>query len=348
MSLSNRKISLGALVFAYGVNLVAALYFTRTISTLHSAWLLTFLLAGVGLAVGFGFSLLSESASSATRLVMALIFAAVQGALAYAMAHYYFQLDWQTAVAYPMGALVAWIVFALLICRYPSGVSSVLAAAFLALGLVVALRLGGVWGGLTYSFALLNSAIPGNRWLEARDEIASELWRRAIFFGALLAFGRAAIQYYLLQSNYAGLGVVVTHPYTYIGLFAGIFLPALLWVASRERWMHPALLLVLLGVVLPVALGVFIHVRPFAAYMLGLVTASFLFGLLFVDTYGMGLLTYINLGVGILGLPLFTQLSGLSRVARLEILGVLAVVLFLVLAFLTPRAPLPAPRENAS
>jgi hypothetical protein len=62
----------------------------------------------------------------------------------------------------------------------------------------------------------------------------------------------------------------------------------------------------------------------------------------------MGILTYLNLGVGVLGLPLFTKLSGLSRVVRLEILGVLVIVLFLILAFLTPRSPLPAPRENAS
>ncbi len=348
MSLSNRKICLGALAFAYLVNLGAALYFTKTISTLHSAWLMTFLLAGVGLAVGFGFSLISESASAGTRLVVALVFAGVHGLLAYALSHYYFQLPWQSALAYPVGALVAWVVFALLICRYPSGISAVVAAAFLALGLVVALRLGGVWGGLIYSLGLLNSALPGNRWLEARDEVAGELWRRALFFAALLAAGRAAIQYYLLQSNYAALGVVVTLPYTYIGLFAGIFLPALLWVASRERWLHPALLLVLLGVIFPLALGVFIHVRPFAAYLLGLTTASFLFGLLFVDTYAMGILTYLNLGVGVFGLPLFTKLSGLSRVMRLEILGVLVIMLFLILAFLTPRSPLPAPRENAS
>ncbi|HEX5033205.1 MAG TPA: hypothetical protein VFW62_01880 [bacterium] len=347
MSLSNRKISLGALAFAYLVNLAGALYFTKTITTLHSAWLMTFLLAGVGLALGFGFSLLSESASAGTRLVIALIFAAVHGLLAYALAHYYFQLPWQAALSYPVGAAVSWIVFALLLCRYPTGISAVLAAAFLALGLIVALRLGGVWGGLVYSFGLLNSAIPGNRWLEARDEVAGELWRRAIFFAALLAAGRAAIQYYLLQSNYATLGVVVTHPYTYIGLFAGIFLPALLWVATRERWLHPALILVLLGVIFPLALGVFIHVRPFSAYLLGLVTASFLFGLLFVDTYAMGILAYLNLGAGVFGLPLFAKLSDLSRVARLEILGVLTIVLFLILAFLTPRATLPAPREDA-
>jgi len=339
MSNALSKKSPAAMAFAYAANLAAALYFAKSISTLHSAYLLVALLALVGAAIGAGFGFAGgkgEGNVSGGKLVFGLIFAAVQGAVAYALAHYAFNLDWQTSAAYPVGALVAWIVFAVLSCRYPQGFGALLSAAFVAAGLVIALRIGGVWGGLSFSLAVLNSALPFGRALGCESE-SGELWHRVVFFAALLAAGRAAIQYYLLQSNYAALGVVITHPYTYVALFAGVFLPALLWVTSRDRLLHPAVALVLLGVVLPLALGVFVHVRPMGGYLLGLVTASFLFGILFSGTYGMGVLAYLNLAAVTLGLPLFTHVTNLSRVTRLEILGVLAVVLFLVLAFVVPR-----------
>ncbi|MCC6273393.1 MAG: hypothetical protein IT572_07995 [Deltaproteobacteria bacterium] len=327
-----------ALAGAYAVNLAAALYFSKSITVLHSAYLLAAALALLGLAIGAGFSMAGGKGEggSAAKLVVALIFAAVHGAVAYALARYAFNLDWQTALAYPVGAAVAWIVFALLSCRYPQSLNALLAAAFLAGGLVIALRLGCVWAGLVYGLALLNSCLPGGKWL-GRESAETEVWERALFFASLLAVGRAAIQYYLLQSNYASLGVVITHPYTYVALFAGVFLPALYWVSQRDRFCNPALALVLLGLVLPLALGVFVHVRPMAGFLLGLVTASFLLGILFTGTYGMGLLSYLGMAGATVGLPLFAKLSNLSRVARLEILGVIAVVLFLVLAFLIPR-----------
>ena len=52
-------------------------------------------------------------------------------------------------------------------------------------------------------------------------------WQSPAFCFPLLAVARAAIQYYLLESNYASLGVVITHPYTFVALFAGIFLPGI-------------------------------------------------------------------------------------------------------------------------
>lgn len=336
-----------ALAGAYVVNLAAALYFSKSLALLHSSYLLVAALALLGLGIGAGFSMVGgkSEGGSAGKLVMALIFSGVQGAVAYALARYGFNLDWQSALAYPIGALVAWIVFALLSCRYPQSLSSLLAAAFLAGGLVIALRLGGVWAGLIYGLALLNSCLPGGKWLGC-ESAETEVWHRALFFASLLAVGRAAIQYYLLQSNYAALGVVITHPYTYVALFAGVFLPALYWVSQRDRFCNAALALVLLGVVLPLALGVFVHVRPMAGFLLGLVTASFLLGILFSGTYGMGLLSYLGMASATLGLPLFAKLTNLSRVARLEILGVIAVVLFLVLAFVIPRGESVPPAQE--
>ncbi|MFO1463329.1 MAG: hypothetical protein U1F66_06095 [bacterium] len=347
MSNAPCKKSMAALSWAYAANLAAALYFSKSLSVLHSAYLLTGLLALVGLGIGAGFSMVGgkEGQGGAGKLVFALIFSAAHGGVAYALARYGFNLDWQTSLAYPIGALVAWVVFAALSCRYPQGLSALLAAAFLAAGLVIALRLGSVWGGLAYGFGILNACLPGGKWL-GRETESGQLWGRAIFFAALLAAGRAAIQYYLLQSSYAALGVVITLPYSYIALFAGVFLPALLWVNGRDRLVPTVLALVLLGVVLPLSLGVFVHVRPMAGYLLGLVTASFLFGILFSETYGMGVLAYLNLAAATLGLPLFAQASNLSRVARLEILGGLALVLFLVLAFVVPRGEsAPRPQE---
>ncbi len=343
-----KKTAKAAFAFAYAANLAALLYFAKSLSTLHSSYLLSALLALVGLGLGVGFSFVAGKGegAGAGKIVLGLIFAAAHGAVAYALAHYGFNLDWRTSLAYPVGALVAWVVFAALACGYSKGFSSLLGAAFMAGGLVIALRLGSVWGGLAFSFGLLNAMIPGGKWLGCESEASFDL-ARLIFFGALLAAGRAAIQYYLLVSNYAALGVVVTHPYTYVALFAGIFLPALLWVIGRDRLLHPALALVLLGIIFPLALGTFVHVRPMAAFLLGLVTSSFVFGALFPDSYGMGILSYLSLAAATLGLPLFTKVINLSRVARLEVLGVLALVFFLVLAFVIPRGPAtPRPQES--
>jgi hypothetical protein len=339
MTPANSKNSCIALAFAYAVNLALALYFAKSLTTLHSAYLLVLLLAGSGLALGAVFSFLAPKAAagaSLPKLLLALVFAAAQAAVAYALARYLFNLPWRSALAYPVGALIAWLVLALLACRYPASLNSLLAAVFLAGGLVVALRLQGVWCGLIYSLALLNTALLGSRLL-GRDTAEGEFWERALFFAALLAAGRAALQYYLLQSNYAALGVVVSVPYSYVALFAGVFLPAALWLTQRDRLMPMALALILLGIALPLVLGVFLHVRPMAAYLLGLVTASFLFGLIYPSSYGMGILSYLNLAAATLGLPLFTMLSNLSRVVRLEVLAGIAVVVFLILSFVVPR-----------
>ena len=337
-----------ALAVAYAINVAAALYFSKALTLLHSPYLLVGALAVLGMALAAGFHLVGgkeEGGGGTGKLVLGLIFAAVQAGLAYALARYLFNLGWQSALAYPIGVSVAWIVFALLFCRYPTSLAALLSAAFIAGGLVIALRLGGVWAGLIFSLGLLNSCVLGSKGL-GRASAEYEIWERALFFAALLAAGRAAIQYYLLQSNYGALGVVITHPYTYVALFAGVFLPALYWISQRDGFCHPALALVLLGVVLPLALGVFVHVRPLAGFLLGLVTASYLLGILCSGTYGMGLLSYLGLATATLGLPLFVKLANLSRVARLEILGGIAVLLFLVLAFLIPRgATPPAERE---
>ncbi|HCU25359.1 MAG TPA: hypothetical protein DF383_10090 [Deltaproteobacteria bacterium] len=276
-----------------------------------------------------------SGAAAQSDFVLFLVFSAAQAVAAYALSRYYFNLDWQTALAYPAGAVLALGAFFVLSCGFSSAFTSILLGVLLAGGFALSLRLGEVFGGLLYSLALLGSALLVKKIL-ASDSAAERLWQRLIFFVALLAAGRAAIQYYLLQSNYANLGVVVTHPYTYLALVAGVFLPALLWINERDRLMPTALALVLFGILLPLVLGVFVHVRPMGGYLLGLVTVSFLFGVIFAETYSMGILTYLNLAAVVLALPLFAKLTILSRVTRLEILGGLA--LLLLLGYVTSRA----------
>jgi hypothetical protein len=159
-------------------------------------------------------------------------------------------------------------------------------------------------------------------------------------FGAFLVAGRAAIQYYLWTSGYAELGVVVTHPYTFLALFAGLFLPLLYPALEGEELFPNTVLLVLAGVVAPLALGVFIHVRPMAAYLFGIVASVFAAGILLKSPFRVAVLGYLSLAAGCAGLPLFRQLSNLSRTVRLEILGgifLLSVIFYLIRAQKNPR-----------
>ena len=126
--------------------------------------------------------------------------------------------------------------------------------------------------------------------------------------------------------------MVITHPYTYLALFTGLFLPALGWATQKEKSLNPYLTLVLLGVALPLVLGIFIHVRPMAGFLLGMVTSSFLFGILFAETFFLGLLSYLSMAAVVWGLPLFKSLSNISRWVRLEILaGIFLVAIIIVL-----------------
>src|SRR4030095_679629 len=171
-----------------------------------------------------------------------------------------------------------------------------------AVSFALSLRLQGVFGGLLFAGALLNGFYPALKSLNPR-RVEKALWTKALFFTALLAASRAAIQYYLVESTYAPLGVVVTHPYTFAALFAGFLIPSLAIVMDRDRLLPKALTLVLFGVLFPLTLGIFIHVRPMAGYLLGLAAGGFLCGLIFSGTFAEGVLVYLSLAVVTLSLP---------------------------------------------
>lgn len=321
------KTKLGYFLWSYLAVLGTAVYFARALDATYPGIYLVLSLTGLGLLLGLAFSRLLKNFTGI------ISFNLLQGALAFVLSYFLFRVGWKGSLAYPTGALVgiglAWV----LRLHYSPRLTGLLLSGFLASGFAVSLRLLEVPGGLFFALALLNSYWLGLAGHESSPDDQS-LWIRALFFGSLLAVGRAAIQFYLVKSNYANLGVVITHPYTYLALYAGIFIPLLGWVLQKENLLHPIWGVVLLGLVLPFILGIYIHVRPMAGFLLGLVTASFLIGLMVPKTLSYALISYFSLGTVVLALPLFKSLANLSRWIRLEILGGLFILglLFLTLA----------------
>lgn len=319
--------------WAYALTLGLALYFAKAMPTVHSPIYLVLLWAGVGLGLG-----LALRPMMGRGISIFLLFAILQGGLGFVFAKFLFAWPLKESLAYPAGALMACVALWMVRDRMSSNFQALILGGFLAGGLVVALRLAGIPGGLAYTLALLNSYYPGIKILSDSGE-SQGLWLRAIFLTALLATGRAAIQYYLVQSQYANLGVVITHPYSYVALFGGLVLPFLAVSCSREKILAPALWVPLLAIVVPLALGTFVHVRPMGGFLLGLVTAAFLTGLLFEEVIALGLLQTLAMATVVFALPLFKNFSDLSRIVRLEILaGLLVAAILIYLAVQRGRA----------
>jgi hypothetical protein len=292
---------------------------------------LVILLAAASLGLCGIFLLVSRNQKESSFVLFA-VFQVLQAVLGYAVSRYVFNLSVSGSLLFPAGAGLSLLAYGALAGGFISSTASVLLSLFLAGGLAVGLRLHGVFGGLISTLALLNGFWLGSR-LFASKPLNLQLWQRALFFAGLLAVARAAIQYYLLESNYASLGVVVTHPYTFVALFAGLLIPSIFGVIQRDQLLPWILNFLLLGVFLPVLLGIFLHVRPMAGYLMGLAAGSFIAGVLLEASYGVGWLTYLNLGVVTLSLPLFKELTNLNRMIRLEILGgvlVLAVIFYFI------------------
>lgn len=332
METLTRNKCLGFFIWAYAAVLATALYFSKAIHTVHPAYWYVLSLLAVGMIFSKPLVLAlrgrAQEMPCNSKLSIFFIFTLLHGGVAWILGYYLFKNGWQGSLAYPAGALIGFFSYWTLQGQFSQALKGLWLTGLSIFGFVIALRLQAVPGGLAYALALLNTFWLGSIFSK-RDDETQGLWLRIIFFTALLAVGRAAIQYYLLQSNYADLGVVITHSYTYISLFAGIFLPMVLWVLLKEKVMPSVLILILLGIGLPLILGVYVHIRPMAGFLLGLVTASFLFGTLFADTLKMGVLSYFSLATVIFGMPLFQSTNNLSRMLRLEILGGLAILMIL-------------------
>jgi len=323
-----------ALLLSFLLLLATALYFSKAAVTLHPGYYLVLSLTALGIV----FQLLyrftvgtPKDATTYSALVLPSLFQIVHGGVAFALVYFLFQGGWKLSLTYPLGVFLGLKVLGTVRLDLTDRWRSFLAAALLAVGFAIALRLGEIPGGLLYALGLFGSKLVGWSFF-ANDPERQNLWARALIFTALLAVGRGAIQYYLVISNYANLGVVITHPYTYAALFAGIFLPLWFWLNDEESLLPNWATVILLGVILPLALGIVIHVRPMAGFLLGLVSSSFLVGMVFAPSWGLGTATYLALATSVFSLPLFQTWANWSRQVRLILvigLGLLAALIFL-------------------
>jgi len=341
MNVSNRRNETALWAMSYLIVLGLAVYLSRGLPTLHSPYLLIAIYAVLGLGLSFALKAMVKNADGEGWSAVApfLVFALVQGGVGYAVARYAFNLPTLSSLAYPLGGVLAFFGYYLLRLHPLSVFAGWVIAGFYAGGLAVALRLGAIQGGLFFGIGLLNAYFLGKH---ALGEAPGIRWGFGLGFAGLLVAGRAALQIYLMESGYGSLGVVITHPYTFAALFAGLALPWMFREMEAEKCLPSLLSLLLLGVLLPWVLGIFIHVRPIGAYLMGLVFSSFVVGLVYSPSFNLALLAYLNLAAANVGLPWFRDLAKLSRWTRLEVLGGLLLVV-LVIAFLSIRRREKAP-----
>lgn len=310
-------------ILSYVLVLGIEAYFVRSMKVLYSPYAYLGTLVILGLILNFAFLFVFKNSDK--PLIALSLYQLIQAALAFLAAYFFFHLPWKESLAYPCGALFALALFAVI--RSDLALRSALTTVLVAAGFTIALRLSSVSGGLLFAIALLNGFYLGSCQLK-NNEIQKGFWQSALIFTAALALGRAAIQYYLVQSAYDSLGVVITHPYTFVGLFAGILIPPLYHNALKERAMGTVFGIIVLGILFPALLGVFIHVRPFAGYLLGFTISAFIAGNFLQAPFSLNILSYFTYAVGVGGLSVFALLSNLSRGIRLGILaGVFALSL---------------------
>lgn len=308
--------------FSYLALLANAFTFAPALKTVSPGFYLYLAWAGIGLVLGlpWAWALRGKTFSGKSAWMSFLGLACLQGGLAFVIAYFFFQTGLKGALAYPAGALMGFFCFLLLSCGASARLNGLLLAGLLAAGFAISLRLQGIPGGLSFGLAFLNLFGLGSVLLGESVEQKS-LWQQSALWLALLVVGRATIQQYLVESGYLNLGVVITHPYTYAALFAGLFLPALFWVAREEKLLPSYALVILLGILFPLVLGTYLHVRPTAGFLLGLVSATFLLGMLVKESLSLLVFAYAAMATVWFGLPLFKLLNNLSRLVRLEVLG---------------------------
>lgn len=335
MNLSSTKNETLLWATGYAVVLGLAIYLTHGLSALHPPYLLYILLAVFGLGLSFLLKAVLKGPEGAScsmkHCVPFLVFVLVQAAVGYALSRYLFNFTVKESLTFPLGAMIALFVRAALKTRGSDALTAWILAGFYAGGLALALRLGGVTGSLAFGLALLNGYFLGGT---ALGESERHLWNKSLGFAALLIVGRGGLQIFLEGSGYANLGVVITHPYTFVALVAGWSLPWIYQEIEKEKALPTVLSLLLFGVFLPLALGVFIHARPMAAYLMGLIFSGFILGTVYSGSFSLAVLAYLNLATVNGGLSLYQSLAKLSRTTRLEILGgILLLLIVLVLVF---------------
>ncbi|MGH7830020.1 MAG: hypothetical protein ACREP8_07555, partial [Candidatus Binatia bacterium] len=215
MNSTTSKNALARFACAYLWTLALALYFAKAIGGTPPAYYAVLALAGMGLILNFVFILLAgKGPVHATQAwLLFALFTILQGTLGVLIEQYGFRWGWLPSLDYSAGAVVGLWVFWAQRAAIPRLLASLLGLSFLAVGVAIALRLGGVLGGLLFTLAILNGFWLARKLSTSQAEAALPV-ERLVLATVLLATGRAVIQYYLLESNYANLGVVITHPYT--------------------------------------------------------------------------------------------------------------------------------------
>ena len=96
----------GALIFSYLAVLAVGVYFSWGAEAFRPRYLLLAAAAGIGLGLGFLLTKVFAKEGGGNRLVPMVLFAAIQGGLVGALAHFIFRIPWLPALAFPAGALV--------------------------------------------------------------------------------------------------------------------------------------------------------------------------------------------------------------------------------------------------
>ncbi len=308
-------------------NLFAAFLFSKGVKSLYPVFYLALAVGGLGIVLSLILSLVlklfGDSLQGALSFILILVFQVIQVALAFCLSYFLFRLPALYGVAYIASALIG----LLAICLLPklSGFAqNILAALLGALALTISLRIGGVFLACFSGFLFLNLLPLGLKLLPLEEKFS---FAKTLSFWSLLVVGRAALQYYLLESGYDVLGVVVSHPYSFAALFAGFALPFLYSLCSREEKFPRFALLVLLGLILPFVLGLIFHSRPMAGFLMGLICAAYWIGFSEPKSEDFILAALMAFAVVALALPLFKISLTFTRGISLGVLSGAALVI---------------------
>lgn len=311
----------GVFILSYLLLLGVEAYFIKAVKLLYSPYSFLGTLIALGLILNFVFMFVFGKGTN--KNLPFCIYQLIQAGLAFLISYFLFHITWKESLVYSAGALGAMLSFVLI--RSELSLKNILLLFLLGMEFAISLRLSEVSGGLLFALAFLNSFYLGNALLESSEEQKS-LWSNVVLFTSVLALGRAAIQYYLIKSGYDSLGVVITLPYSFAGLFAGFLLPLVYTQIIKDKKAGCVLTFLVAALFFPWVLGIFIHVRPFAAYLLGFVLSAFVAGILYSAPLGLTLVSYLNFASAVFGLTVFASLANLGRGIRLAILGGVFVV----------------------
>lgn len=195
----------------------------------------------------------------------------------------------------------------------------------LTVALALSLRLQGIFASLLFASALLQGTLA---FVREKDQY-SALLVRALLFTASLALGRALCQIYLRESSYDSLGIVITHSYTFVALCIGLALPWIIKEIPSQKILVKLELLICFGVILPVLLGLFIHVRPIAAFALGLCFSQLVCALYSQAPLILSIISLFALSTMNLALPFYKEYLNMPRLYRVYLFLGLAVIAFI-------------------